>query len=68
MVLKQKRGIIHTPCKGDTLYLVYNCCKSPAQFENGSFAFVTGGNTSLMGGKLSSKVHLMKERTICSRK
>lgn len=47
VVLKQQCGIIHTPCKGYTLYLVYNCSKSPAQFENGSFAFVTSDNTSL---------------------
>lgn len=47
VVLKQQHGIIHTPCKGYTLYLVYNCSKSPAQFENRSFAFVTSDNTSL---------------------
>lgn len=45
VVLKQQHGIIHTPCKGCTLSLVYNCSKSPAQ--NGSFAFVTSDNTSL---------------------
>lgn len=47
VVLKQQHGFIHTPCKGYTLYLVSNCSKSPAQFENGSFAFVTRDNTSL---------------------
>lgn len=62
VVLKQKQnGIIHSPSKGDTLYLVYNCSKSPAQWENWSFAFVTRDNTSLMWGKLSSKVHLKRE-------
>lgn len=32
--------------QGYTLCLVSNCSKSPAQFENGSSAFVTRDNTS----------------------
>lgn len=36
VVLKQQRGIIHTPCKGYTLYVVYNCSKSQHSLRMGA--------------------------------